>query len=88
MQESFYESGNCVQIICAIQGVHPKQFESNFGPKLGFYRPFFGDSVNKANRIIRTFGRGGGDTEPSSSSAICQGSWTAPRRSDHAVKQS
>ena len=35
--------------------------ESNFGPKLGFYRPFFGDSVNEANRIIRTFGRGGGD---------------------------
>jgi hypothetical protein len=34
--------------------------ESNFDPKLGFYRPFFGDSVNKANRIIRTFGRGGG----------------------------
>jgi hypothetical protein len=26
MQESFYESGNCVQIICAIQGVHPKDF--------------------------------------------------------------
>src|SRR6266850_5554312 len=26
MQESFYESGNCVQIICAIQGVHPKHF--------------------------------------------------------------
>src|SRR6266576_931393 len=26
MQESFYESGNCVQIICAIQGVHPKSF--------------------------------------------------------------
>src|SRR5215472_5885562 len=24
MQESLYESGNCVQIICAIQGVHPK----------------------------------------------------------------
>src|SRR6266436_2984679 len=23
MQESFYESGNCVQIICAIEGVHP-----------------------------------------------------------------
>src|SRR3974377_1585626 len=22
MRESFYESGNCVQIICAIQGVH------------------------------------------------------------------
>ena len=33
---------------------------SNFAPKLGFYRPFFGDSVNRANRIIRTFGRGGG----------------------------
>src|SRR5216684_7690942 len=32
MQESFYESGNCVQIICAILGVHPKtwvQFGSN-----------------------------------------------------------
>ena len=26
MQESFYESGNCVQIICAIQGVHPSDF--------------------------------------------------------------
>ncbi len=26
MQESFYESGNCVQIICAIQGVHPTHF--------------------------------------------------------------
>src|SRR6266566_1502388 len=26
MQEFFYESGNCVQIICAIQGVHPKSF--------------------------------------------------------------
>ena len=25
MQESSYERGNCVQIICAIQGVHPKQ---------------------------------------------------------------
>jgi hypothetical protein len=23
MQEHFYESGNCVQIICAILGVHP-----------------------------------------------------------------
>src|SRR2546429_9142260 len=26
LQESFYESGNCVQIICAILGVHPKGF--------------------------------------------------------------
>jgi hypothetical protein len=26
MQESFYESGNCVQIICATQGVHPTSF--------------------------------------------------------------
>src|SRR5271169_3845055 len=26
MQESLYESGNCVQIICAIQGVHPSHF--------------------------------------------------------------
>src|SRR5215472_118837 len=30
MQESLYESGNCVQIICAIQGVHP----NGFGPKI------------------------------------------------------
>jgi hypothetical protein len=29
MQESFYEIGNCVQIICAIQGVHPRES----GPK-------------------------------------------------------
>src|ERR1700674_4681537 len=26
MQEHFYESGNCVQIICATLGVHPKHF--------------------------------------------------------------
>jgi hypothetical protein len=26
MQESFYESGSCVQIICANQGVHPTSF--------------------------------------------------------------
>jgi hypothetical protein len=26
MQETFYEIGNCVQIICAIQGVHPTSF--------------------------------------------------------------
>jgi hypothetical protein len=45
---------------CGLETVQ-MEFGPIFGPKLGFYRPFFGDSVNKANRIIRTFGRGGGD---------------------------
>ena len=44
-----------------LETVQSSGVRSHFDPKLGFYRPFFGDSANKASRIIRTFGRGGGD---------------------------
>jgi len=39
MQESFYESGNCVQIICANEGVHPKNLGTTWEQNTLFSTP-------------------------------------------------
>src|ERR1700674_2013505 len=65
MQEHFYESGSCAQIICAILGVHPKDFGTSLEQNLQFMGRFSATSRCKGNRTIGVMERAMG-IEPTS----------------------
>src|SRR5260370_32846964 len=55
MQESFYERGNCAQIICAIQGVHPTILCTSCVQEGGFEGPENGPKQRRINNRLLSY---------------------------------
>src|ERR1700693_1275952 len=55
MQEHFYESGNCVQIICATLGVHPSDLGTTCVQEGGFEGPENGPKQRRINNRLLSY---------------------------------